>query len=77
MSVLSLSVLLRPTTRRLVPHSLSVLIKTQRLFSQTFQPTNAVILSKLTRFEYERIRNHELDDDELKTLVCHILIKLH
>lgn len=43
----------------------------QRLGS-TFRPKNAVILSKLTRFEYERIRNHELDEDELRSLVSQL-----
>lgn len=47
-----------------------------RWLSDTFKPRNAVILSKLTRFEYERIRNHDLDDDELKTEVRNVIFKV-
>ena len=37
-----------------------------------FEPKSAVILSKLTRFEYERIRHNDLDEDEFKTLVSEL-----
>ena len=45
-----------------------------RCLAESFSPKNAVILSKLTRFEYERIRNHDLDEDELRTCVRHYFL---
>lgn len=46
-------------------------LKAARLFStgKKFEPQQAVILSKLTRFEYEQIRHQDLDEDELKNMV--------
>ncbi|XP_067929922.1 NAD kinase 2, mitochondrial-like [Watersipora subatra] len=37
--------------------------------NESFSPKTAIILSKLTRFEYEQIRNHDMDDDELRTFL--------
>lgn len=47
--------------------------KVARLLSscRKFEPTQAVILSKLTRFEYEQIRNQDLDEDELRDMVSY------